>query len=82
MSTGVYEEFKHWTAKRKAPLVTYIIQGKTTVAEASRTWSNACAGIGSRPCCMPAELLQMDWLHDTRRPNQALGMKTPAKAYA
>ena len=32
------EEFKRWTAKRKAALVTDIIQGKTTVAEASRTY--------------------------------------------
>lgn len=38
MSIGMEEEFKRWTAKRKAALVTDIIQGKTTVAEASRTY--------------------------------------------
>lgn len=32
------EEFKRWTAKRKAALVMEIIQGKTTVAEASRSF--------------------------------------------
>lgn len=31
------EEVKRWTAKRKSALVLEIIQGKTTVAEASRT---------------------------------------------
>ena len=30
------EEIKRWTAKRKSALVMHIIQGKTTVAEASR----------------------------------------------
>lgn len=38
MSMGMDEEFKRWTAKRKAALVTEIIQGKTTVAEASRAY--------------------------------------------
>ena len=38
MSMMVEEEFKQWTAKRKAALVTEIIQGKTSVAEASRTY--------------------------------------------
>jgi transposase-like protein len=32
------EEGKRWTAKHKAALVTEIIQGKTTVAEASRAF--------------------------------------------
>jgi transposase-like protein len=38
MSIGMDEECKRWTAKRKAALVTEIIQGKTTVAEASRAY--------------------------------------------
>lgn len=38
MSTMMEEEFKRWTAKRKAALVTEIIQGKTSVAEASRSY--------------------------------------------
>ncbi len=32
------EEIKRWTAKRKSALVLEIIQGKTTVAEASRAY--------------------------------------------
>lgn len=36
MSTVMDEEIKRWTAKRKSALVVEIIQGKTTVAEASR----------------------------------------------
>lgn len=38
MSKVMEEEFKRWTAKRKAALVMEIIQGKTTVAEASRSF--------------------------------------------
>lgn len=38
MSTMMEEEFKRWTAKRKAALVTEIMQGKTSVAEASRAF--------------------------------------------
>ncbi len=36
MSDGMTEEIKRWTAKRKSALVIEILQGKTTVAEASR----------------------------------------------
>ncbi len=32
------EDIKRWTAKRKSALVTDIVQGKTTVAEANRTY--------------------------------------------
>ncbi len=32
------DDIKRWTAKRKAALVMEIIQGKTTVAEASRSF--------------------------------------------
>ena len=32
------EEIKRWTAKRKSALVLEIIQGKTTVSEASRSY--------------------------------------------
>jgi transposase-like protein len=38
MSTLMDEEIKRWTAKRKSALVVEIIQGKTTVAEASRSY--------------------------------------------
>ena len=36
MSAVMDEEIKRWTARRKSALVLEIIQGKTTVAEASR----------------------------------------------
>ncbi len=36
MSVSMEDEIKRWTAKRKTALVMDIIQGKTTVAEASR----------------------------------------------
>lgn len=36
MSNVMDEEIKRWTARRKSSLVLDIIQGKTTVAEASR----------------------------------------------
>ncbi len=36
MSAVMDEDIKRWTARRKAALVLEIIQGKTTVAEASR----------------------------------------------
>ena len=38
MSVIVEEDFKRWTAKRKAALVMDIIQGKTSVSEASRSF--------------------------------------------
>jgi transposase-like protein len=38
MSTTMEEEFKRWTAKRKAQMVLDILQGRTTVAEASRSY--------------------------------------------
>jgi transposase-like protein len=38
MSMIMDESIKRWTAKRKSALVVEIIQGKTTVAEASRSF--------------------------------------------
>ena len=38
MSMKMEDEIKRWTAKRKSALVLGIIQGKTTVAEASRAY--------------------------------------------
>lgn len=38
MSIVMEEEIKRWTAKRKSALVMEILQGKTTVAEASRAY--------------------------------------------
>jgi len=37
MGSLMEDEIKRWTARRKSALVLEIIQGKTTVAEASRT---------------------------------------------
>lgn len=41
MSGHLEENIKRWTAKRKSALVIEIIQGKTTVAEASRSYDLA-----------------------------------------
>ena len=38
MSTVMDEDIKRWTARRKGALVLEIIQGKTTIAEASRAY--------------------------------------------
>jgi len=38
VSVIVEEDFKRWTAKRKTALVMDIIQGKTSIAEASRPY--------------------------------------------
>ncbi len=38
MSVIVEEDFKRWTAKRKAALVMDIIQGKTSISEASQSF--------------------------------------------
>ncbi len=38
MSETLEDGFKRWTAKRKSALVIEILQGKTTVAEASRSY--------------------------------------------
>ena len=38
MSTVMDDQIKRWTAKRKSALVVEIFQGKTTVAEASRSY--------------------------------------------
>ncbi len=38
MSTAMEDEIKCWTAKRKSALVMEVLQGKTTVAEASRSY--------------------------------------------
>jgi transposase-like protein len=45
MSTTMDEDIKRWTVKRKSALVLDIIQGKTTVAEASRQYDLAPAEI-------------------------------------
>ena len=45
---------KRWTAKRKSALVIEIIQGKTTVAEASRSYDLSPSGVGG-------------WVEDARR---------------
>lgn len=47
MSETMTEAVKRWTAKRKSALVVEIIQGKTTVAEASRTFDLAPSEIES-----------------------------------
>jgi transposase-like protein len=48
------EEIKRWTARRKSALVMEIIQGTTTVAEASRRYD-----------LQPSEV--KDWVEDAKR---------------
>ena len=45
MGIVIEEETKRWTAKRKAALVIEIIQGKTTISEASRAFDIASSEI-------------------------------------
>ena len=45
MSMTMEDDIKRWTAKRKAALVMEIIQGKSTVAEASRAFDLAPSAI-------------------------------------
>lgn len=54
MSTLMDEEIKRWTAKRKTAPVMEIIQGKTSVSEASRTYD------------LPASEIE-SWMEDARR---------------
>ena len=50
MSIPMDDEIKRWTARRKSALVLEIIQGKTTIAEASRQFD-----------LPPSEI--EDWIH-------------------
>jgi transposase-like protein len=54
MSVTMEEEFQRWTAKRKTQLVLDILQGRTTVAEASRAYDLA-----------PSEI--EEWVEDGRK---------------
>jgi transposase-like protein len=54
MSVVMEEEIKRWTARRKSALVLEIIQGKTSVAEASRQFD-----------LTPAEI--ESWVEDSKR---------------
>ena len=47
MSEMMEKEIKHWIARRKSALVLEIIQGKTTVAAASRQFDLTTAEIES-----------------------------------
>ena len=54
MSMTMDDSIKRWTAKRKTALVIEIIQGKTTVAEASRSFD-----------LTPSEI--ESWVEDAKR---------------
>ena len=54
MSETVAEDIKRWRAKRKSALVIEIIQGKTAVAQASRTYD-----------LTPSEI--EGWIEDAKR---------------
>ncbi|VVD62483.1 transposase [Pandoraea eparura] len=47
MSMKMEDEIKRWTAKRKSALVLDIIQGKTTISEASRSFDLAPSEVES-----------------------------------
>ena len=49
MSTKMDEDLNRWTAKRKAALIMDIMQGKTTVSEASRSFDLAPSEIEVDP---------------------------------
>lgn len=75
MSTKMEENIKRWTAKRKSALVLDIIQGKTTVSEASRQYDLS-----------PSEVEQ--WVDDVKRGDgeclacQSFGYQGTARAPA
>jgi len=48
ISTRIEEEIKRWMAKRKSAVVFDLIQGKTTVAEASHVYDLSPSEIDSR----------------------------------
>jgi len=54
MSETLTDDIKRWTAKRKSALVIEILQGKTTVAEASRSYDLS-----------PSEI--ENWVDDARK---------------
>ena len=69
MSSQMNEENNRWSAKRKSALVLEIIQGKTTVAEASRQFDlspselegwveQAKAGMENALCAEPQDVRQ------------------------
>lgn len=64
MSGQLDDNIKRWTAKRKSALVIEIIQGKTTVAEASRSYDLA-----------PSEI--ENWVDDARKGMESALRTTP-----
>ena len=66
MSVVKEEEIKRWTARRKSALVLEIIQGKTTVSEASRQFD-----------IPPSEI--ESWVEDGKRGSAPTGA-SPARA--
>ena len=86
------DDIKRWTAKRKTALILDIIQGKTTVAEASpeqngmverviRTLKEQCVHRYRFETLQHASRVIGDWIgfYNHRRPHQALKMRTPAE---
>jgi transposase-like protein len=69
MSAVMEEDIKRWTARRKAALVLEIIQGKTAVAEASRSFDVS-----------PAEIEA--WVEDGKRGMENALRATPLAASA
>lgn len=49
MSRAMEDEIKRWIAKRKSALLMEIVQGNTTVAEASRSYDHPPSAIRHPP---------------------------------
>jgi putative transposase len=98
MSVVMEEEFKRWTAKRKAALVALVrsyglrqefIKPHTPeqngmVERVIRTLKEQCAHRYRFETLQHASRVIGDWIefYNNRRPHQALGMKTPAQTFA
>ena len=67
MSMTMEDSIKRWTAKRKTALVIEIIQGKTTVSEASRSFDLSPSEIES-------------WVDDAKRGMDIEGDRGPSGA--
>ena len=62
MSITMDDEIKSWTARRKSALVLEIIQGKSTIAEASRQFDLPPSAIEEwLEQCMPAAFTSMQF---------------------
>ena len=80
MSETMTAVVKQWTAKRKSVRVVEIIQSKTTVAEARRTFDrNTRMSLQTFRKHMKRRCWSLE--RENARPHQALAMRIPNKAF-